>query len=44
MTDHTYFMNKDLITVGIVCVILGAAVGFYFGYDVGFQRALEQLQ
>jgi len=43
-TDYTDFMNKNLIIVAIVCLVIGATVGYYFGYDIGWERAVEQLQ
>jgi len=42
--DYTDFMNKNLIIVGVICLIVGAAAGYYFGYDIGWERAVEQLQ
>ena len=36
-------MNKKFIMIAIACLIVGAAVGYYFGYDIGFERAVAQL-
>jgi hypothetical protein len=37
-------MNKNLIIAAVVCLIVGAALGYYFGYDIGWEGAVEQLQ
>lgn len=39
--DYTDFMNKNLIVVAIICLVIGAAAGYYFGYDIGWERAVD---
>jgi len=36
-------MNKKLVIIAIVCLVVGAAAGYYFGYDIGFERAVARL-
>ena len=42
--SYTDFMNKNLIIVAVLCLVIGAAVGYYFGYDIGWERAVDYLQ
>ena len=42
--DYTGFMSKNIIIVGVICLVVGAAVGYYFGYDIGWERAVESLR
>jgi hypothetical protein len=36
-------MNKKRFLIAIICLIVGAATGYYFGYDIGFEKAIAQL-
>jgi hypothetical protein len=35
-------MNKKLIVIAVICLVVGAAAGYYFGYDIGFERPVAQ--
>jgi hypothetical protein len=38
-------MQKSIMAVLIVCsMIIGLGVGYYFGYDIGWERAIDTIQ
>jgi hypothetical protein len=37
-------MIRKFIVIAIICLALGASVGYYFGYDIGFERAVTELK
>ena len=37
-------MSKNLIITAVIFLVIGGAVGYYFGYDIGWERAVDYLQ
>jgi hypothetical protein len=37
-------MNRKIILIALICLVVGAAAGYYFGYDIGFEQAVAQLR
>jgi len=37
-------MSKNLIITAVIFLVIGGAVGYYFGYDIGWERAVVYLQ
>ncbi len=35
-------MNKNLAIAAIVIVLIGGGAAFYFGYDIGYEKAIEK--